>query len=221
MKRFIPLLVLAALLATWPALGLAEGPRLYKDFNFGISRDQVTSRLSVRECSNEVKADALCASNHKFLGYSWDIGFLFISNKLVKVFLNSQFETERHLNLIRTLGERFQLVMMTSGSEQLDLLMLAGLELPTEIFINRIDQFEVSGLQAGDITYYFFQKEDMKGVNDATDFADLKSKASLELREVAVFVKMIGFQIYCTVWFSAPKAEEALKASIPAKKEDF
>jgi|GEM_PF-5482312 len=222
MRRFIPLLVLTALLASWPARGLAEGPRLYKNFIFGMSRQAIRTLPGVRDCPVDLGPESLCLDNQQFLGYDWNMGFSFLRGRLERVMLFGSFEPDKHLTIIKSIIERFELVALSSNDQILDLLFLLKHGTNEAEYRRLIDEFEKAGLGRGDILYTFIDRENcFKGALRAEHLTDLVAKADPDVRQVDYKIKQVGARIYASLWFSAPQARSKLMLEAPGKKEDF
>lgn len=106
------------LMLVLPTLAYADKPtKLYKGYEFGMSKTEIMKTPKVYDCTEEFEKGALCLDEQKFTGEEIDIGFRFVDEKLVSVILFSEFTEENYLQFIGAIGSKFQLTTIESDNK--------------------------------------------------------------------------------------------------------
>ncbi|MCW7552661.1 hypothetical protein NX722_08380 [Endozoicomonas gorgoniicola] len=122
MKKFI--LLFTGLLSLFASIsGSANSSsKLYRDYEFGMTKNEILKDVEVYDCSEEFEQGALCLNEQQFAGEYVDLGFRFINNNLVSVILFSEITTDNYMTFMGALNSRFQLTAMKSDYEEIDFL---------------------------------------------------------------------------------------------------
>ena len=205
------------------ASALSNSPtKLYQDYVFGMSKLELKKNPTVYDCSANFEKGALCLQNQVFLGVDVELGFRFITNKLTAVFV--MFEYSRH-NFNRfqvALNSKFIPTMVESGGQKFDVIAKMRI-LGQSKLGGAFTDFEKAALSSNDVKYTYIDKESIISLGKkSSNFSDLLSKGSNNLRSAEIIVKKMDRGAISLVAFSAPKRLMALmKYNENQKNEDF
>ncbi|MEF2144926.1 MAG: hypothetical protein V3573_05730 [Desulfovibrionaceae bacterium] len=209
-----PVHVLAVLLA---ALTLGTGPvaaeeiRLFRDFSFGMSRQQLLAMDGVYDCSDMLGEGALCLDRVDFLDHPWDMDFEFAANALVSLSLRAPYSQRLYTRAFAELDERFELVALQSTDEPLDLVALWRSAGDTAEASRRMTEYETKGMASSSLAYVFLERSAVQEVmHRASSAADLLRLARREVREVGlVLYRDEAGQDWIVLSFDLPRLHAA------------
>jgi len=199
---------------------VASDVKLYKNFTFGLSHNEVQEMTKAYDCSNDFGKGALCQLNQSFLNHNYDVSYRFIENKLVDILLLSEFNYEVYYTTLQKIGKKFQLIGMLSEGNTFDFIVERKKYKDTEYF-NEITKFERKGLSKNDLTYIFIDKENFNNfLNQAYNMQNLIQLSSENVREIDYKIFESESRVYSMIQFTVPKKSLSL-LNKTTEDEDF
>lgn len=224
MKTLVALLLALALAV--PALAAEEKIPLFKGVSYGMSKAAVRKATGAVPCEDDVLKGQLCSKKPITFGkQKWMQIFYFNGDKLESVNLVKKLEGNSLKNIMTTITSNGYLtLMMSNGSEHLDILeKLAKGDEPEDVE-RAMDMFEDRSLDAKRFTYTLIESAAIKKIVETQKgwgktFYDFLKHAPRDLR--AVEITRHG-EDGLLVKFMAPVAEEQdEKDSAEDVKESF
>lgn len=197
--------------------------KLYHDYEFGMSRDEIFKDDQIYDCSEEFEKGALCLNEQKFIGEDVDIGFRFINEKLVTVILFTDFTEESYIAFTGALNSKFQLVTIESDDKKIDLIVQIK-KFAEPVFLKNISDFEQQALANGSIKYTFIEDVEFnKLAKSSANAVDLIMKADSNTRAVEYIISEVDEDtVVGLIQFSAPKKVlQLIQEKSEQKYEDF
>ena len=146
MKRFSSLLFFYCLLLLQPVHAASE-IKLFKEFSYGMSKEQLLQMPSVFDCSEEVEPNALCIEQTTFSQQPVSVVLRISQNKLVEVMLATDYSHDNYIAFFSALKSKFELVALEDVIEgqRFDVIHEIKTQ-PQEEVMRKITEFEVMGL---------------------------------------------------------------------------
>ena len=219
--RLLPVFALTMMI--YPALADAQF-RLYKTYDFGLTREALLQDSRVYDCSNDVGEEGwLCLDDQTFGNTDVAIGFYFLDNSLVRVALFTEFSQSSYVDMFTTLLSRFAPLYLSSPEGTFDI--LARMKKVREATLMReMANFERQGLEIGLLTYGFIEKEvfeEYRGkANNAIELIRIMHEHA---RLVEMYIEEASpTESYMTVRFEAPRLfVKIFEEKMLEKKEEF
>ncbi len=198
--------------------------KLYKNFKFGAPRNDILKIKGIYDCSKDSLPGSLCLNNHRFLGFSWDMEFIFFGDKLVTINLIAEFDQNKYVAVAKSLAKKFFLVALQSKDGMLDMIELLKKVKDKAAYQQKIGLFEKNGLEGGVIKYFYCEDSAISSIiKAAKNITDLVQKAEENMREAdfEIYETDDGKEAWCKISFMMPKMVKKLVKEMPVQEEDF
>lgn len=167
-------------------------PKIYQDYEFGMSKKDIMKNSEVYDCSKEFEKGALCLSGEEFADEDVDIAFRFVKNRLVSVALISEFSNDSYINFIGAINSKFQMCTIANGSNKIDLIVQIKQYEKSES-MKYVADFEQRALANGYILYTFITKDSFKKfMPSSSNTAELIAKSDDSVRTVDYMISDTG-----------------------------
>lgn len=213
-KNAVKLLATFAILAAGAQANAQD--KLFKEYVYGSPYSAFANQAGYYDCSAEVQAKALCIDDVPFAGHDYTAALVFSKDKLFMLSLLAELDQERYVSTVGALAKSFNLLMLSDGSSQLDMVELAKTSRNNSEYAAKISSYESVAMNAGDITYTFF--EGAKPGRSERNITDVLKNAPDNMRSAEVLIQ----DEYLIVRFSYPKFEaKKLQKSLSKPVESF
>ena len=204
-SAWIPISLLMIGLTT--TLVLADtSSRLYKEYNFGMSKGDLLEDSRIYDCSDDFNEEGwYCLDNDKFADTTVSIAFEFSDESLVSVLLLSEFSRKKYMDLFFVLNSKMQLISMYNDEGTFDVVMQIQ-KMSNDTFNRTLNEFEREALLKGNITYAFIDRDVFeKYARGSVDSTDLVIKIDDNARTAEYTITEDGDGAFLVVRFSSPK----------------
>ena len=186
--------------------------RLYKNYEFGMSKADIFEDSRVHDCSDLFGEEGrFCLDEQTFAGVDVEIVFAFLEDSLVLVSLVAEFSEQNYLDLFFALNSKFQLTVLGSDDSRIDIVALSKVQESSEL-LQEINHYEKVGLQNGQLTYIFIERRvfDEYAIWSA-NMTEMIQKADEDVRVVDYMVTVTDEgDAIVIIRFYAPKRSEQL-----------
>ena len=217
MRKFM--IALCALLAMAGTAWAEQGPQLFKDYYYGMSKEEVAKLSGAVPCQDAELIGSLCMPTPvKFGGEEWQQIFVMDNDRLGKVALARADDIQVFQTMIQVISKSgYLLLFVNAGNEQVDVLAYA--KQGQQALMNRLG--EIFARMEGNITCSFLEEKAVTSIRNeykVNGVFDLLSNASRNLREVDL-ARIDGV---LALNFLAPvAAQEDLERKTGELKESF
>ena len=205
------LAVVLAAAATFPTTTNAAA-RLYKDYEFGMSKAGLLEDSRVYDCADPFEEEGwLCLDGQTFAGVDVEIAFAFLDESLVSVYLFAEFSRQNYLDLLFALNSKFQLTALGSDDGQIDIVARSKIQESSGL-VQEINNYEKIGLQNEHLTYVFIERRvfDEYAIRSA-NMTEMVQKADEDVRAADYMVTVTDEgDAIIIIQFYAPKRHDQL-----------
>jgi hypothetical protein len=195
-------LTLSILLASASA---AASDNLFKSYAYGAPLAIFTDANGYYDCSADVGGVARCLDHVNFIGHAFTAALGFSGSKLTTVSLISAYDQSLYAQAATTLGKTFRLSALSDTKSRLDVVQLEGASASQQVFASKFAKYEADALNAGTLTYTFFE-----GVDRNAKFPNVTSLMAASpnnVRAAELMVTSAGGEPALLIRFSFPKLE--------------
>lgn len=217
------------LFACIPAI--ADSPRLFRDFVFGMPKSELLELPDIYDCSAELGQEGwLCLpeGGDTFANTGVEVAFALIDDALFSVTLATEFSQQKYVDFIAALNARHELIAMNGTQGVLDLLVEAqNAGSDQAAYRKRTVDFENRALQDGTITYTFVARSWLQSnsAHGARTAVGLLGKMTANDRLVEMSATdgegEYAGEAFLTVQSTLPKMLETVIASKAQQNDDF
>lgn len=195
--------------------------KLYKEYKFGMHKEEISGNSEVYDCSESMEAGALCLDEQRFAGVDVTIIFRFHEEKLVTVMLYSSFSQGNYITLMGALSSKFQLSTLDSGDSKLDL-VIQRKKLEQASFVKAVTDFEARAIAKSDLKLTFIDKKSFNELLDsAVNSTEMMTVGDNTVRVVEYYImEAEEDEVLGLIQFSAPKEYIRLIEKKAAQKYD-
>ena len=222
--------ILLAGLCLFASPTIADQPRLFRDYAFGMPKSELLKLPDIYDCSVDFGEEGwLCLPDggDTLADASVEVFFALIDDFLFSVTLATEFSQQKYVDFVAALSARHELIAVGSTKGVLDLIVEARKAGRDEAaFKTSLVDFENQALQEGNITYTFvprawLQTPSAFGTRSAVELLD-KMGTGDRLAELSVTEGEGEYadEAFLTVRFTLPKMLETVIASKARKQDD-
>ena len=181
----------------------ASGPQLFKEYRYGAQEKEFVNNAAYYDCSEDVGAPALCIDEINFLSAEFTGVLTFQEKQLQSFSLVSEFSELVYQRAIAALVQKFQLSVLQSENDRLDLVALQREISNQSEFAARVNAFESVALNQGMLTYAFLDSKN-KTRGRAKNVVELIQQLPEDAREVDLTVGEDAYDSWLTLKFMLP-----------------
>ena len=210
---------------------IADSPRLFRDFVFGMPKSELLELPDIYDCSADLGAEGwLCLpeGGDTFANTGVEVAFSLIDDALFSVTLATGFSQQKYVDFFAALSSRHELVAIGGAQGVLDLLVEArNAGGDRAAYRKSIVDFENHALQDGTINYTFVAKSWLQSDSaaGARTAVGLLAKMAADDRLVELSATNgegeFAGDAFLTVRFTLPKMLETVIASKAQQDDDF
>lgn len=209
---------------------MADEPRLFRDFVFGMPKSELLELPEIYDCSADLGEEDgwLCLPDggDTFANTGVEVAFALIDDSLFSVTLATEFSDQKYVDFIAALSARHELIAVSSSHGVLDLLVEArNAGSDQAAYRKRLVDFENQALQEGNVSYTFvarswLQSPAAAGARNAVALVG-KMGADGRLVELSATEGELADEAFLTVRFTLPKMLETMIATKAQQDDDF
>ena len=215
--------VVLAVAVTFPTT-INAATRLYKDYEFGMSKTDLLEDSRVYDCSDLFGEEGwLCLDGQIFAGVDVEIAFAFLDELLILVALFAEFAEQNYLDLFFALNSKFQLTALGSNDRQIDIVAQSKIQESSEL-VQEINNYEKIGLQNEKLTYTLierrvFEKYAIKSAN----MTEMIQKADENVRAADYMVEVTdeGDSIIIIRFYAPKRSQQMIQRRTEKDYGDF
>ena len=182
---------------------LASGPKLFKEYRYDAQEQEFANIDAYYDCSEDVGAPALCIDEVGFLSAQFAGVLTFQDKRLRSVSLIAEFSETLYQRVVAALVQKFQLAVLQSDNDRLDLIALRREISNQSELTARVSAFESVALTQGMLTYAFLDTKN-KASGLAKNVVELIQQLPEDAREVDLTVGEDAYDSWLTVKFMLP-----------------
>ena len=181
----------------------ASGPKLFKEYRYDAQEQEFANIDAYYDCSEDVGAPALCIDEVGFLSAQFAGVLTFQDEQLRSVSLIAEFSESLYQRVVAALVQKFQLAVLQSDNDRLDLIALRREISNQSELIARVSAFESVALTQGMLTYAFLDTKN-KASGLANNVVELIQQLPEDAREVDLTVGEDADDSWLTLKFMLP-----------------
>ena len=182
---------------------LASGPKLFKEYRYDAQEQEFANIDAYYDCSEDVGAPALCIDEVSFLSAQFAGVLTFQDEQLRSVSLIAEFSEPLYQRVVAALVQKFQLAVLQSHNDRLDLIALRREISNQSELTARVSAFESVALTQGMLTYAFLDTKN-KASGLAKNVVELIQQLPEDAREVDLTVGEDADDSWLTLKFMLP-----------------
>lgn len=182
---------------------LATDLQLFKNHTYGSTYTNYLDQDTHYDCTEDVGMTALCADKIDFLSTEFTEVLIFNDSKLESVTLIAKYSEPLYQKTISTLIGKFQLSVLQSNSDLLDLVKLKRESINHSNFVSQLSEFESISLTQGYLLYAFLDISGKSSVQ-ANNYTELLLTLPEGAREIDLEVAEDDYDAWIRMNFSLP-----------------